>query len=101
MLVAVGVASSMADAALGAQGAAVTDGLQPFGVPVEFFLFALTLLGVALFHRYTLQAALLGLAAIVAYKLAFTGFKDASGLSGSRSCTCSTSGSFSPTCSPC
>jgi len=33
-------------------------------VPIEFVLFALTLFGVALFHRYTLQVALIGLAAI-------------------------------------
>jgi hypothetical protein len=37
---------------------------------------------VALFHRYTLQAALAGLAAIAAYKLAFTGFAGGSGLPG-------------------
>jgi Na+/H+ antiporter NhaD/arsenite permease-like protein len=52
------------------------------GIPVDFVLFALTLLGVALFHRYTLQVALTGLAVIVLYKLAFAGFKDGPGLSG-------------------
>jgi Na+/H+ antiporter NhaD/arsenite permease-like protein len=52
------------------------------GVPIEFVLFALTLLGVALFHRYTLQVALGGLAAITLYKLAFTGFKTGAGLAG-------------------
>jgi Na+/H+ antiporter NhaD/arsenite permease-like protein len=36
-------------------------------VPVEFVLFALTLIGVALFHRYTLQIALCGLVAISLY----------------------------------
>jgi Na+/H+ antiporter NhaD/arsenite permease-like protein len=51
-------------------------------IPVEFILFALTLLGVALFHRYTLQVALCGLAAITLYKLAFTGFKAGTGLAG-------------------
>jgi Na+/H+ antiporter NhaD/arsenite permease-like protein len=45
------------------------------GIPIEFILFALTLLGVALFHHHTLAVALGGLAAIVAYKLAFTGFQ--------------------------
>jgi Na+/H+ antiporter NhaD/arsenite permease-like protein len=48
----------------------------------EFLLFAATLLGVALFHRHTLAVALTGLAAIVAYKLAFTGFKGGAGLPG-------------------
>ena len=52
------------------------------GIPVDFVLFALTLLGVALFHRYTLQVALTGLAVITLYKLAFTGFKTGPGLGG-------------------
>ena len=42
-------------------------------IPVEFLLFAATLLGVALFHHHTLKVALVGLACITAYKL-FTGF---------------------------
>ena len=53
-----------------------------FGIPVDFILFALTLLGVALFHHKTLQVALAGLAAIVVYKLIFTGFKHGAGLAG-------------------
>jgi Na+/H+ antiporter NhaD/arsenite permease-like protein len=52
------------------------------GIPVDFILFALTLLGVALFHRFTLQVALTGLAVITLYKLAFTGFKTGPGLGG-------------------
>jgi Na+/H+ antiporter NhaD/arsenite permease-like protein len=52
------------------------------GIPVDFVLFGLTLLGVALFHRYTLQVALTGLAVITLYKLAFTGFKTGAGLGG-------------------
>src|SRR5438128_11997662 len=53
-----------------------------FGIPVDFILFALTLLGVALFHHKTLEVALAGLAAIIAYKLIFTGFKHGAGLAG-------------------
>ncbi|WP_246175672.1 citrate transporter [Bradyrhizobium paxllaeri] len=53
-----------------------------FGIPVDFILFALTLLGVALFHHKTLQVALTGLAAIIVYKLVFTGFKHGPGLAG-------------------
>jgi Na+/H+ antiporter NhaD/arsenite permease-like protein len=56
--------------------------LYLLGIPVDFILFALTLLGVALFHHHTLRVALTGLAAIVAYKLAFTGFKFGQGLGG-------------------
>jgi Na+/H+ antiporter NhaD/arsenite permease-like protein len=51
-------------------------------IPVEFVLFALTLAGVALFHRRTLEVAATGLAAIIAYKLALTGFHGVPGLSG-------------------
>jgi Na+/H+ antiporter NhaD/arsenite permease-like protein len=53
-----------------------------FGIPFDFILFALTLLGVALFHRYTLYVALAGLAVITLYKLGFTGFKTGPGVAG-------------------
>jgi Na+/H+ antiporter NhaD/arsenite permease-like protein len=52
------------------------------GIPFDFVLFAATLLGIALFHRHTLPIALAGLAAVTAYKLGFTGFKDGGGLAG-------------------
>lgn len=42
-----------------------------FSIRPEFLLFALTLLGVALFHRYTLWVALIGLTAILAFKFIF------------------------------
>jgi Na+/H+ antiporter NhaD/arsenite permease-like protein len=61
---------------------AAGEGLALFGIPVEFILFGLTLLGVALFHRYTLQVALTGLATITIYKIIFTGFKHAAGIAG-------------------
>jgi Na+/H+ antiporter NhaD/arsenite permease-like protein len=56
--------------------------LSPAGVPVEFVLFALTLLGVAVAHRRALEVAAGGLAAVVLYKLAVTGFQDGPGLGG-------------------
>ena len=52
------------------------------GIPVEFILFACTLLGVALFHHATLYVALGGLATISAYKIAVTGFKTGLGVAG-------------------
>lgn len=52
------------------------------GIPVGFVLFALTLVGVALFHRYTFAVALSGLATITLYKLLFTGFKTGPGIAG-------------------
>jgi Na+/H+ antiporter NhaD/arsenite permease-like protein len=51
-------------------------------IPVDFILFALTLLGVALFHRRTLEVALTGLAAILIYKFVFTGFRGGPGFAG-------------------
>ena len=51
-------------------------------IPVEFVLFALTLLGVAVFHRHTLMVALIGLAAITAWKLLFGDFHGQPGLLG-------------------
>jgi Na+/H+ antiporter NhaD/arsenite permease-like protein len=53
-----------------------------FGIPVDFILFALTLLGVALFHKHTLRVALSGLIVIAFYKVGFTGFKTGDGLQG-------------------
>lgn len=51
-------------------------------IPVEFILFALTLLGVAVLHRWTLQVALTGLAAIATYKFIGPGFADGPGVAG-------------------
>ena len=84
------VASALPAAA--AQAGASPEPLYLFGIPVDFILFALTLLGVALFHHHTLQVALTGLAAILVYKLVFTGFNAGAGPRRPRSATCSTSG---------
>ena len=51
-------------------------------VPVDFVLFALTLAGVALLHKRTLEVALAGLGVIVLYNLVFTGFPGGPGLAG-------------------
>ena len=53
-----------------------------FGIPVDFILFGLTLLGVAVFHHKTLEVALTGLAVVTAYKLLFTGFRQGEGFTG-------------------
>jgi Na+/H+ antiporter NhaD/arsenite permease-like protein len=53
-----------------------------FGIPLDFVLFGLTLLGVALFHHHTLKVALVGLAVITFYKLLFGDFSGTPGLSG-------------------
>jgi hypothetical protein len=43
-------------------------------IPIEFVLFALTLLAVALFHHRTFEIALTGFATITLYKLLFSQF---------------------------
>lgn len=58
------------------------DGAAIGGIPIEFILFALTLLGVALFHNQTFYVALTGVLAVALYKIAFTGFKTGSGVAG-------------------
>jgi Na+/H+ antiporter NhaD/arsenite permease-like protein len=60
----------------------VIEPILILGIPVDFILFALILVGIALFHRHTLPIALGGLAVITAYKLVFTGFKFGTGLAG-------------------
>jgi len=52
------------------------------GIPVDFILFALTLLGVALFHHHTLYVALAGLVVITLYKLGFGDFSGVTGTAG-------------------
>jgi len=53
------------------------------GIRIEFILFALTLLGVAVFHHKTMYVALGGLAAIVIIKYAFSDFSITEHLLGS------------------
>jgi len=53
-----------------------------YGVPLEFFIFGVTLLGVAVLHRHALPIAVCGLLTTIVYKLAYTGFDTGDGLSG-------------------
>jgi len=53
-----------------------------FGIPIDFILFGVTLLCVAVFHHHTMRVALAGLATITAYKILFTGFKTGEGAMG-------------------
>jgi Na+/H+ antiporter NhaD/arsenite permease-like protein len=62
--------------------AARVEGPAMLGIPIEFILFAATLLGVALFHNHTLRVALIGLMTIVAYKFLVVGFKFGPGFAG-------------------
>src|SRR6187455_2370385 len=52
------------------------------GIPLDFILFAAVLAGVALFHHHSLRVALIGLATITLYKIAFSSFHGSAGLGG-------------------
>jgi Na+/H+ antiporter NhaD/arsenite permease-like protein len=72
----------LAGPAAAADAVVAPQPLEVWGMPVDFVLLALTLLGVALLHHHTLQVALAGLVAVTLYKLVFTGFKFGTGLAG-------------------
>jgi Na+/H+ antiporter NhaD/arsenite permease-like protein len=72
----------IATSAFAADPTAPMTVINLFGIPIDFILFGLTLLGVAVLHNHTLRVALTGLAAITLYKLIFTGFKFGAGLGG-------------------
>ena len=52
------------------------------GIPIDFILFALTLIGVALFHRHTLAIAVSGLVVISLFKIAASPFPEGPGVMG-------------------
>jgi Na+/H+ antiporter NhaD/arsenite permease-like protein len=52
----------------------------PFGVPLEFFLFGLMLVGVALFHKRALPISLAGLVIILAFETFVTAFPTGRGM---------------------
>ncbi len=52
------------------------------GIPIDFILFAVTLIGVAMFHHHTLKVAVTGLAVITVFKLLFSPFTEGAGLTG-------------------
>ena len=62
--------------------AMAAEGPEVFGIPLDFILFGVTLLGVALFHHHVLKVALAGLVVISLYKIAVTGFKSGDGIGG-------------------
>ncbi len=53
-----------------------------FGIPVDFILFALILVGIALNHHHTFNIAVTGVSIIIGYKLLFTGFATGPGIDG-------------------
>jgi len=69
-------------AGLPAFAADAAAGWMVAGIPFEFFLFATTLICVALFHNRTFEVAISGLVVIALYKIAFAGFKTGPGIAG-------------------
>src|SRR5438034_2008629 len=53
-----------------------------FGIPIDFILFGMTLVCVAVFHHHTMRVALAGLLTIATYKIVFTGFGTGPGVIG-------------------
>jgi Na+/H+ antiporter NhaD/arsenite permease-like protein len=51
-------------------------------IPIDFILFALTLVGVALFHHHTMKVAVTGLAVITIFKVLFSPFAEGAGAAG-------------------
>ena len=70
---------------LGAAAAAVAALPEPPAIgtiPIDFILFALTLIGVALFHHHTMKVALTGLVVIAIFKVLFSPFAEGAGAAG-------------------
>jgi Na+/H+ antiporter NhaD/arsenite permease-like protein len=81
-LFATGLGACVATTVAMAAGAALPEPPAFAGVPIDFILFGLTLLGVALFHHHTLRVALVGLAIITLYKILFSPFSEGAGAEG-------------------
>jgi Na+/H+ antiporter NhaD/arsenite permease-like protein len=69
-------------AVFAAEGSAASNLVYVAGIPIDFILFGLVLLGVALFHKHTLRIAVTGAIVISLYKIFVTGFKTGPGLTG-------------------
>jgi Na+/H+ antiporter NhaD/arsenite permease-like protein len=79
---AIGFGTSVLATAAFAGASALPDPPAVIGIPVDFILFALTLLGVALFHHHTLRVAVVGLVVITVYKVLFSRFPEGAGAAG-------------------
>ncbi len=77
-----GLAVSLAAATATAAGNVLPEPPVIAGVPVDFILFGLMLVGVALFHHHTLRVAVVGLATITLFKLFYSPFPEGGGFDG-------------------
>jgi len=78
----VGLASGLAVTVAAAAGPALPEPPALLGIPVDFILFGITLLGVALFHHHTLRVAVVGLLVITLFKVLFSPFPEGAGAGG-------------------
>jgi Na+/H+ antiporter NhaD/arsenite permease-like protein len=79
-VVAAALAATLALASGAAQAAEALPAIGP--VPVDFILFALTLIGVAVLQGRTLQVAVAGLVVIACWKVLFSPFGEGAGVAG-------------------
>ena len=56
--------------------------VEIFGIPMEYLIFGLTLLGIALLHSHSFQVAMTGFVAVSLFKILVVGFKTGSGIEG-------------------
>ncbi len=81
-LIAAGLTASLAATAVVAAGPGLPEPPSIAGIPIDFILFAATLLCVALFHHHTLRVAVVGLAVITVFKILFSPFPEGAGAGG-------------------
>jgi Na+/H+ antiporter NhaD/arsenite permease-like protein len=79
---AIGVLLAYPAVAASTTGVRSSQPIYLYCIPIDFILFGLTLLGVAVFHRHTLSIAVAGLGVIVTHKLLVTGFHTGVGITG-------------------
>ena len=77
-----GLAASLAATLAMAAGTGLPEPPAIAGIPIDFILFGLTLLGVALFHHHTLRVAVAGLVIITIFKVLFSPFLEGAGAGG-------------------
>lgn len=74
-------AAWLSNLSLPVMGASMTQNpLAPFGIPLEFVLFGLMLLGVALFHQRALAISVIGLLVILVFEALVTSFPTGRGM---------------------
>jgi Na+/H+ antiporter NhaD/arsenite permease-like protein len=79
---AAGLAAVLAATAVLAAGPGLPEPPSIAGIPIDFILFAATLLCVALFHHHTLRVAVVGLVVITVFKILFSPFPEGAGADG-------------------